>query len=124
LKKSNSHRSIFDDNEQLASSRSLTPVTNPRLESTNPRPQATIARAAVGHWLLITSVDLLLNAPDNIIRLLIIAGLLCEDVDCLIRWNPFESHIVLTGKIVLFISFITSLSKIWAFMFSFCSSER
>ena len=60
------------------------------------RPQTMVARAAVIRWLLITSVALLLNAPDNIIRLLILVGLLCED--CAIRWNPFESPLAYSSN--------------------------
>jgi hypothetical protein len=67
-----------------------------------PRPaigrQASVARTAVGHWLVITTVGLLLNAPDTTIRFLTLVGLLCED--CAIPWSTMESRLILSSKFI------------------------
>jgi hypothetical protein len=90
---------LYHHNEDLDESTStvVLPET-PRPSNRKPirRSQADIARSAVGRWLLITAIGLLLNAPDIIIRLLALVGLLCED--CIIQWNPSESRLVLSSE--------------------------
>jgi hypothetical protein len=84
-----------DDNKNLIDSTcALKPPSKPRPPVG--RTQAAVARKAVGHWLMITSIDVLLNAPDIAVRFLALVGLLCED--SVIQWNPLESNLTFSSE--------------------------
>jgi hypothetical protein len=97
-----------DDPPTPISAATLATVSSISRPSIVRRSQAVVARAAVGHWLLITSIDLLLNAPDNVIRLLVIFGILCDD-------NGVESKLFLIGSQLFYARHTWVRSDQWSY---------
>jgi hypothetical protein len=96
------HNHVIEDRNEANEDDPPTPISAATLATVSSisrpsivrRSQAVVARASVGHWLLITSIDLLLNAPDNVIRLLVIFGILCDGN----RVGPIESKLLSIGN--------------------------